>query len=239
MARTPRVVGVQTTDPLPHLGEEPGAALSQPEATDAGIDDEIGDERGPLRRCIVTRLQGERARMIRFVVGPDRQVVPDLAARLPGRGMWLSARADVLETARTRGVFARAARGPVTVPGDLDAVLRDGLARRVVDHLGLARRAGQATAGFAKAREWVTQGRAAGVIQAEDGSVEERARLLSGARDIWVAWPLPASALGAVFGRDHAVHVALAPGRLADALLNEIERLSGISGRAMVKQAGE
>jgi predicted RNA-binding protein YlxR (DUF448 family) len=177
--------------------------------------------------------------MIRFVVGPDRQIVPDLAAKLPGRGLWLSARADVLETARAKGAFARAARAPVTLPPDLPDLVRAGLRRRVVDQLGLARRAGQAVAGFAKAREWVTSGHAAGVIQADDGSIEERARLLSGARAIWVAWPLPAAALGAVFGRDHAVHVAVAPGRLAAALLNEIERLSGLSGQAMVKQAGE
>ena len=195
------------------------------------------EERGPHRRCIVTRVVGERVRMIRFVVGPDRQIVPDLAARLPGRGMWLSARADVLETARTRGAFARVARGPVTCPADIAAILQAGLRRRVVEHLGLARRAGQAVSGFAKAREWITQGNAAGVVQADDGSVDERARLLSGARDIWVAWPLAADALGAIFGRDHAVHVAVARGRLADALVNEIERLSGMSGQVLVKRA--
>lgn len=177
--------------------------------------------------------------MIRFVLGPDRQVVPDLAARLPGRGMWLSARADVIETARAKGAFARAARGPVTVPPDLPEMLRAGLSRRVLDCLGLARRAGQATAGFAKAREWVAQGRAAGVVQAADGSVDERARLLSGARDLWVAWPMPAAALGAVFGRDHVVHVAVAPGRLAGALRQEIERLAGVTGQVLMKQAGE
>ena len=197
------------------------------------------DERGPLRRCIVTRTQGERARLIRFVLGPDRQIVPDLSARLPGRGMWLSARADVIETARAKGAFARTARGPVTVPADLSDIVRAGLARRVADHLGLARRAGQAVAGFAKAREWLAQGRVAGVIQATDGSEDERARLLSGARNIWVAWPMPAAALGAVFGRERAVHVAVAKGRLAEALLIEIERLAGVSGEVLVKQVGE
>jgi len=226
-------MGVQTTDPLPHVAEQPGASDPDP------CSDLLEDERGPQRRCIVTRATGDRAKMIRFVVGPERQIVPDLAAKLPGRGMWLSARHDVLETARAKGAFARAARGSVTVPADLAAVIRAGLVRRVTDQLGLARRAGQAVSGFAKAREWVTLGRAAGVIQADDGSVEERARLLSGARAIWVAWPLPAAALGAVFGRDHAVHVAVAPGRLAEALLNEVERLSGMSGQAIVKQAGE
>ena len=196
-------------------------------------------ERGPQRRCIVTRTQGERGRMIRFVLGPDRSVVPDLAARLPGRGFWLSARADVLETARTKGAFARAARGPVSVPADLNSVLQAQLARRISDHLGLARRAGQAVAGFAKAREWVQAGQAGLVMQASDGSEDERRRLLSGAGGVAVAWPMDAAGLGAVFGRDQVVHVAIAPGRLAEVLTDEILRLSGLSGRVMCKQAGE
>ena len=177
--------------------------------------------------------------MIRFVVGPDRSVVPDLAARLPGRGFWLSARADVLETARTKGAFARAARGPVSVPADLHSVLQAQLARRISDHLGLARRAGQAVAGFARAREWVQAGGTALVFQASDGSEDERRRLLSGANDVAVAWPMDAAALGAVFGRDQVVHVAVAPGRLAGTLQDEVLRLSGLSGRVMCKQAGE
>ena len=196
-------------------------------------------ERGPQRRCIVTRAQGDKGRMIRFVLGPDRVVVPDLAARLPGRGFWLSARADVLETARTKGAFARAARGPVSVPADLNSVLQAQLARRISDHLGLARRAGQAVAGFARAREWVQAGQAGLVMQASDGSEDERRRLLSGAGDVAVAWPMDAAALGAVFGRDQVVHVAISPGRLAEVLTDEVLRLSGLSGRVMCKQAGE
>jgi predicted RNA-binding protein YlxR (DUF448 family) len=176
--------------------------------------------------------------MIRFVIGPDRAVVPDLTARLPGRGLWLSARADVIDTARARGAFARAAKGPVNVPADLSAAVQAGLARRVADHLGFCRRAGQAVAGFTKAREWVQAGRAKLVLAASDGSEDERRRLLSGAEDVAVAWPLDAAAQGAVFGRDQVVHIAIAPGRLADGLMNEIERLAGVSGRAFLKQAG-
>ncbi len=170
--------------------------------------------------------------MLRFVVGPDRVIVPDVAARLPGRGIWLSARRDVLETARVRGAFPRAAKGQVVVPADLAQLVEAGLVRRVTELLGLARRAGQAVAGFQKAREWLTSGRASLVIQAYDGSPEERQRFLSGVRDMPVATPLPAAALGAVFGRDHAVHVALAHGRLAEALGVETMRLAGMSGAA-------
>jgi uncharacterized protein len=171
--------------------------------------------------------------MIRFVVGPDRALVPDLAATLPGRGIWLSARGDVLETARAQGglgrAFARAARGPVTVPPDLPALLEVALVRRIGELLGLARRAGQAVAGFDKAREWLRTGRGRLILQASDGSAAERARFLSGVGDSVAVWaPLSAAALGRVFGRDHVVHVAIAPGRLAERLAIEAERLGGL-----------
>jgi predicted RNA-binding protein YlxR (DUF448 family) len=177
----------------------------------------------------VTRARLPKEQMIRFVVGPDRRIVPDLAATLPGRGIWLSARGDVIETARTRGTFARAARGPVTVPPDLTSGLQAALMRRIADTLGLARRAGQAVCGFAKAREWLVGGRVALVVQASDGSVEERARFLGSMGDrVASVTPLDAATLGAVFSRDRAVHVVLAPGRLAERLRNEAQRLAGL-----------
>jgi uncharacterized protein len=204
------------------------------QATDEAADDEA--ETGPLRRCVVTRERLRKERMIRFVVGPDRAVVPDLAATLPGRGIWLSARGDVLETARAQGglgrAFARAARGPVTVPPDLSALLEAALVRRISELLGLARRAGQAVAGFDKAREWLRTGRARLILQASDGSGAERARFLSGAADSVTALePLPAAALGRVFGRDHVVHIAIAPGRLGERLALEAIRLRGLRSR--------
>ncbi|MBS0560332.1 MAG: RNA-binding protein [Proteobacteria bacterium] len=188
-------------------------------------------ETGPVRRCIVTRERLPKEAMIRFVVGPDRAIVPDLAARLPGRGIWLSARDDVLETARAKGGFARAARGPVKVQADLTAIVRTGLQRRIIELLGLARRAGQAVAGFEKARTMLRAGNAGLVVQAADGSPEERNRLLSGvAGGPRVIAPLDGAALGEAFGRDRAVHVAVAAGRLADALVIEAARLAGVSG---------
>ena len=191
------------------------------------------DEPGPIRRCIVTRERHQKERMIRFVVGPDCSIVPDIAERLPGRGMWLSARRDVLEGPRVlgklAGCFARAAGGPVTVPPDLYSVLRDGLVRRIGEQLGFARRAGQTVAGFEKAREWLRAGRAGLVVQACDGSPDERRRLLGGA-DVVAVTPLDAAALGAIFGREHVVHVAVAPGRLAKRIGVDAGRLAGLTG---------
>lgn len=154
----------------------------------------------------------------------------------------MSASGDVIETARAKGTltraFARAARGPVALPPDLLAVLEAALVRRIGDLLGLMRRAGQAVAGFEKAREWVRNGRARLVLEASDGSPAERARLLSGAVSVPVLDPLPAAALGRMFGRDHVVHVAIAPGRLADQLCVEATRLEGLTGKRQATGGG-
>ena len=194
--------------------------------------------------------------MIRFVIGPDRQVVPDLAAKLPGRGIWLSASRDVigLQRAEDEGrqkerqtggaadrhlarAFARAARGSVSLPSDLSGLVQAALVRRIGEILGLTRRAGQAIAGFEKAREVLRLGQISLVVQASDGSEAERKRFLSGfGPELTVIDPLPGEALGRIFGRDFVVHVAVAPGKLAESLAVEAGRLAGLrngSARAM------
>jgi ribosomal protein L7Ae-like RNA K-turn-binding protein len=214
--------------------------------------DEAEPESGPLRRCIITRERLPKERMIRFVVGPDRRIVPDLTARLPGRGIWLSASGDVLVSGSLqqdgrqkdkRGdggdrhlvrAFARAARGPVSVPSDLCVLLQAALVRRIGELLGLARRAGQAVSGYEKAREALRTGRYRLVLQASDGSEAERMRFLSGfgassgGPALTIIDPLPGEALGRVFGRDYVVHVAVAPGKLAESLVVEAGRLAGL-----------
>ncbi|UFN51355.1 RNA-binding protein [Roseomonas sp. OT10] len=183
-----------------------------------------------MRRCVATRESLPKEGMIRFVLGPARELVPDLGGRLPGRGMWLSARSDVLEAALKRGAFAKAARGPVHPPPDLSARIEDGLRHRIRDLAGFARRAGQAVSGFQQAREWLQAGRAGLVLQASDGSAAERARLVGG-REVPVVAVLTAAELGGVFGRDHAVHVVVAQGRLAQEIAREAVRLEGFLPR--------
>jgi hypothetical protein len=143
--------------------------------------------------------------------------------------MWLSAKADVLERALNRGAFAKAARGPARVPPDLRERIEDGLKARVRDLLGFARRGGLAICGREQVREWLQSGKAGLLVEASDGSQAERARLVGG-RDVPVIAPLPAAVLGGIFGRDHAVHVAIAPGRMAAAIAAEAARLAGIRG---------
>jgi predicted RNA-binding protein YlxR (DUF448 family) len=213
-------MGRRTTRAAADKAGLPAGAVDEADGTDE-------PERGPLRRCLVTRERLPKEAMIRFVLDPDRNLVPDLAERLPGRGMWLSARADVIEQAARRGAFAKASRGEVLVPPDLRARIEDGLRGRIRDLLGFARRAGQAVSGWHSAREWLQVGRAGLLVQAADGSPAEKARLV-GQRQVPVVAPLDAAALGAPFGRDRAVHVAVASGRLAERIAAEAARLAGV-----------
>lgn len=115
------------------------------------------------------------------------------------------------------------------MPPDLHAMLIAALSRRITETLGLARRAGQAIAGFEKARDWMRTGQARAIVQAADGSAAERARFLSGIDPtIPVIDPLTADELGRIFGRDHVVHVAVATGRLAETLVHDAGRIGGL-----------
>jgi uncharacterized protein len=190
--------------------------------------------RSPQRRCIVTGEVQDRARLVRCVVAPDGTVVPDVAARLPGRGLWLTPRRDIVERAVAKRIFARAARRPVTAPPELADRIESLLARRCVDGLGLARRAGGAVAGFERAGEAIRRGRAALLLFASDGAEGGRHKLVALGRGLPQAGVLSAAELGAAFGRGRVVYVAVAGGPLCRQLLIDLLRLSGLRAGAAV-----
>lgn len=186
------------------------------------------DGRSPLRRCLATGETLPKERMVRFVVGPDGSVVPDVEGKLPGRGLWVAADRSALDRAVRKGLFSRAARTTARPPEDLADRVDALLTARCLALLGLARGAGQAVAGYEKVRAWLKQGQAAVLVAASDGAEDGRAKLRALAPALPVVALFPANRLGICFGRDHAVHVAVAPGGLARAFLGEAARLQGL-----------
>jgi uncharacterized protein len=180
-----------------------------------------------VRRCIVTGELRPKAELVRFVVGPEGKVVPDISCRLPGRGLWLTARRDIVEMAVAKRLFARAARAQVGVDEGLANRVEQLLAARCCACLGLARRAGQAVAGFVKVRTLVSAGGAAVLVEAADGGGDSRAKLATLAPHLPVVDRLTCAELSAAFGREHVVHAVLAPGRLAKSFVAEAARLGG------------
>lgn len=185
------------------------------------------ESQGPLRRCIVTGSVLPKERLVRFVLNADGALVPDIAGRLPRRGLWLQARRDVVETACAKGSFAKAAHRTVSVPDRLADRIEALLRRRCLDLVGLARRAGQVASGFEQVRAWLREGRAAVLIAAIDGAESGRGKMSGLARELPLIQLLTAAELGAALGRERAVHVALARGVLAERLVIESMRLAG------------
>jgi predicted RNA-binding protein YlxR (DUF448 family) len=193
-----------------------------------------GPESGPNRRCLVTATVRPVAELLRFVVDPAGRIVPDVAPRLPGRGLWLTARRDIVSQAVEKRLFARAAKAPVTIEAGLDDRIEVLLARRCAELLGLARRAGLVQAGFVKVRTALAKGEAAVLIAAMDGAEDGRAKLGALASGLVLVSCLSAEEMGAALGREQAVHVALMPGRLADLFVAEARRLQGFRADARV-----
>ncbi|MBN8530064.1 MAG: RNA-binding protein [Caulobacterales bacterium] len=181
------------------------------------------------RRDLVTRQVMDESCLIRFVAGPDGSVVPDLARKLPGRGLWVAADRASIETAAGKGLFARAAKAPLKAAPDLADLVERLLMRRCLDQLGLARREGVLISGFEKAAAAVRSGRAAWLIEAADGSADGRGKLLALARHqtTRVCGVFTAEDLSLALGLENAIHAVLLAGGRADRWTLEVERLAG------------
>jgi len=181
------------------------------------------------RRCIATGESQPKSGLIRFVVGPDNMIVPDLLEKLPGRGIWVSADPAALEKAVEKNLFSRGAKQKVTLPDDLIAQVEAGLARRVVDLVSLARKSGRAVAGYEKVKSWLAEGRAKVLLQAADGSERGKTKLWTPEGGRYFGC-LTAQELGLAFGRQSVIHGALAAGGLERRVVEEASKLRGLRG---------
>lgn len=183
-------------------------------------------EGGPLRTCIVTGQQAAPARMIRFVVGPEGDAVPDLARRLPGRGLWLKAERAIVEQAMAKKLFSKAARQPVQAADDLADRVERLLLERALEDLSRARRAGRAVAGFVRVEQMIGLGKAGLLLVADEADGDGLSKLTA------TGLPLErlgsAASLGGVFGREQTVYAAVARD---DASGHFIDRIAGGASR--------
>jgi predicted RNA-binding protein YlxR (DUF448 family)/ribosomal protein L30E len=184
------------------------------------------------RRCIVTGEMLPEARLLRFVLSPDGQAVPDVEAKLPGRGLWVSADRTIIAQAVAKRLFARAAKAPATADGGLPERAESRLVERILAHLGLARRAGELVLGFDQVEKAL---RGANppvlIVEASEAAPDGRRKLQAAATARghvpFVIGALTNAELSLALGRENVVHAALNPGRIAERLIFEAARLSG------------
>jgi len=166
-------------------------------------------------------------------------VVPVVAARLPGRGLWLTPRRDIVDQAVQKRLFARAARRPVVAPPELADRVEALLVRHCIEALGLARRSGRAVAGFEKVREAVRAGKAGLLLVALDGAPGGRQKVRALGRGVPLAAVLTGSELGAAFAREQMVYASVGAGALAARILADAHKIAGFRTEAVVDRGIE
>ncbi|MEL7106317.1 MAG: RNA-binding protein [Pseudomonadota bacterium] len=182
----------------------------------------------PERRCVVSGDVQPKRGLIRFALGPDGVLVPDIVGKLPGRGAYVAAERSVLAEAVKKKAFARGLKEQVSVPDGLLEDVERLLVKRVTDLISMARKAGIAVTGFEKVKDWLAKDEAVILLQASDGSERGKSKLYKpGGRGSFFDI-LTAQELGLSFGRERVIHAALARGGLTERIREDAIRLSGV-----------
>lgn len=174
-----------------------------------------------LRRCAVTRLSRPKEELLRFVLGPDGIIVPDLKERLPGRGVWVTAAKDSVAEAEKRNVFARALKAEVRIPQGLAGIVERRLVEAALGLLALANKAGEVVFGTAKVEEAIGKGKVLALIHASEAAPDGCRKLDGKFRGIRGETALPpirafsSDELGLASGRTNVIHAALIQGGAA------------------------
>jgi predicted RNA-binding protein YlxR (DUF448 family) len=191
-------------------------------------------ENGTLRerRCIVTGEVLPESKLVRFVVGPESKIVTDIAAKLPGRGLWVRADSETITKAVARNMFSRAAQAQVKADIDLSERTERLLAAHMLNTLGLARRAGELIQGFEKI-ETALRGAnpPAIIIEASDASSDGRRKIEAAAYakglTPFVIGCFSSDELGLALGLENVIHAGVKAGRFAERLIFDAGRLKG------------
>lgn len=197
--------------------------------------EETGElDRGPHRRgrerfCAATRTVRPVDDLIRFVVGPDGEAIPDIKGKLPGRGVWITGTHAALEDAIKRKVLARGFKRKVRLSPDLAGRTERLLQSAALDALAIAAKAGLVVAGFAKAAAALEHKEALALLHASEAApdgVRKLAAIIHRAdKPVPVIEFLTSAQLDLALGRPNVVHAALLAGPASDTFLSRSRRL--------------
>ena len=200
-----------------------------------------------VRTCALTRLEKPVEALVRFVLGPDGSIVPDVDARAEGRGVWISLSHEAVAEAVKKKAFARSLKAPVIVPPDLADLTRLRLEQRLLSALGMARKAGQFVTGATKVKTVLQSGQALALLTATDAAEDGRNKMLGtlkalnhARREAGITGPdvphfelLSSAQMGLALGLENVIHAALTTGAAAQSAVDKARRLARYSAPAM------
>ena len=188
----------------------------------------------PERTCVLTRHKGSRDSLIRLALGPDGTVAPDVRARAPGRGAWISVGSAELQAAVANGKLKAALQrafktGDVAIPGDLAERTEDALRRHALDRLGMEARAGTLLSGFDRVEAAARAGKVRLLVHAADAGDDGRRKLdqawrVGGGGPEGVIFPSDRTILSLALGRENVVHLALIEPAAAARVMHALSR---------------
>ncbi|HEY5378597.1 MAG TPA: RNA-binding protein [Pseudolabrys sp.] len=189
---------------------------------------------GADRFCALTRDLKPVSQMVRFVVGPAGEAVPDVKRKLPGRGIWITASRTAIDEAVKRKVFARGFKRDLKVAGDLADQTEALLARAALDALAVAGKAGLVVAGFAKVETAIGHKGLLALIHASDAAEDGKRKLMGALQRETAAEPREIAMIDAFSGaeldlalnRSNVVHAALLAGPGSETFLARVARLT-------------
>ncbi len=188
----------------------------------------------PERTCIVTRKALPPKKMIRFVVGPDQQLVPDIKAKLPGRGVWVSNARSMVETAMAKKLFARGLKQGISVPENLPDMVDNMLSSAAIGALGMAKRAGACLTGADNVDKKIRSGRTVMALHATDGAEDGLRKLHQAAyasqmltgKEVPVYRVWSSDQMNLALGATNVIHAALNDSGAALNCLSAVKRLA-------------
>jgi predicted RNA-binding protein YlxR (DUF448 family) len=197
------------------------------------LDGEGEADDGPLRLCAVSRASKPIEELIRFVAGPDGALTPDLARRLPGRGVWVDATRQIVTLAVRQKAFAKSLKRQVSVPADLVDLVERLMVRRLAEALSIANKAGLVVAGFAKVEEQIARERVAVLLHAADAAndgmekLDRKFKALTGLESApaRIVRELTGAEMSLAMGRPNVIHAAAAEGGATRRLIEEARRI--------------
>ena len=207
-------------------------------------------DRGPgtaqrTRMCVATRTVQPVSELIRFVVGPDGEVVADIKSKLPGRGIWVTATRGALLEAVKRKAFSRGFKRDVRLPPDLVDRTERLLERAVLDALAMAGKAGLVAAGFGKTESALDHEDVVGLLHAAGGASDGIRKIEAASRRRRSEAPpvvigfLNSAQLDLALNRPNVVHAALLAGPASETFLARCRRLERFRTGDQHHQAGE
>ncbi len=188
-----------------------------------------------MRMCAVTRAVRPIDELIRFVVAPTGEVIPDLKRKLPGRGLWVSASRQAVAEAVRRNQFSKGFKREVRAAAMLAADTEALLVRSVSEALAMAAKAGQVVSGFSKVEGALKAGQAETLIHASDGAadgirkldaiVRQNAGIGDESPEFPIVAALTSEQLDLALGRSNVIHAAVLAGPASKTFLSRSQLL--------------